>query len=287
MGLWHRVRTVRPSLWLLLAVVCSASACSKGCTSSRSAAASYSYLVLPSGRMFRVLRTTSAVNEENQKVGTLVSYVGEAPEPARIETDADALAAALAPEREAAGEKTLIIGANFGADPRRDSPTASQESVYNLVGGRWLRAPGDAAQAKGLEGLREAPPPEDALFPYEPKTVEAAGSAAANWLALLDAGAPEAALSAMTDSFRAQVGAAPGQWQQVLQRRTGLGQSRAELYRQQSRTSSMPTPPSGITAVQYLSRTPNGNRVLERVTLVCEATGCKVAGYTYHPIHGG
>jgi hypothetical protein len=238
--------------------------------------------------MFPVLRTTSAVNEEHQKVGTLVSYVGEAPEPSRIEADAAALVAALAPERDAAGEKTLIIEADFGVDFRREaSPTASYSTVYNLAGGHWLRAPEQTGEAKGLEGVRETPPPEDALFPYAPKTVEAAGSAAANWLALLDAGAPEAALAAMTDSFRAQIGAAPAQWQQVVQRRAGLGKSRAELYRQQSRTTSLPTPPSGITAVQYLSRTPNGSRVLERVTLVCEAAGCKVAGYTFHPIHGG
>lgn len=275
-------------LAVLFLALLSASACSKACAPGRTSSGTYSYLVVPSGPMFRLLRTSPAVNEQHQKVGTLVLYAGESPEVSRLQTEAEALAVALTPEREAAGEETLIIEVRFGVDPRRDtSPAATYQTVFNHTGGHWVRAPAEASDAKVLEGLAEAPPREDGEFPFEPKTVEAAAKAAANWLALLDAGAADAALSEMTDSFRAQLSGAPAQWQHVLARRAGLGQSRRELYRQQSRPTNLATPPTGITAVQYLSRTPNGARVLERVTLVCEATGCKVTGYTWNPLRGG
>jgi hypothetical protein len=275
-------------LAVLFLALLSASACSKACAPGRTSSGTYSYLVVPSGRIFRLLRTSAAVNEEHQKVGTLVSYAGETPELLRIQPEAEALAVALTPEREAAGEGTLIIEVRFGADPRRDtSPTATYHTVFNHAGGHWVRAPAEASDAQVLEGLAEAPPREDVEFPFEPKTVEAAAKAAANWLALLDAGAADAALSAMTDSFRAQLSVAAAQWQYVLKRRAGLGESRTELYRQQSWPTTLATPQSGVTAVQYLARTPNGARVLERVTLVCESTGCKVTGYTLKPLRGG
>jgi hypothetical protein len=94
---WHTLPGVRFPLALLFLAFFSASACSKAC--GRNPSGSYSYLVLPSGHMFRVLRTGSAVNEEQQKVGTILSYAGETPELSRVEADADALAAALAPEK--------------------------------------------------------------------------------------------------------------------------------------------------------------------------------------------
>jgi Protein of unknown function (DUF4019) len=277
---------MRLRLEILFLALFSTSACSKAC--GRSSASTYSNLVLPTGHMFRLLRTSAAVNEEHQKVGTFVLYAGEGPELSRIQTEAEALAVALTPEREAAGEGRLIIGVRFGVDPRRDSsPAATYHTVFNHTGGHWVRAPVEASDTQALEGLREAPPREDGQFPFEPKTVEAAAKAAADWLALLDAGAADAALSTMTDSFRAQLTAAPAEWQHVLKRRAGLGESRRELYRQQSWPTTLATPQSGVTAVQYLSRTPNGARVLERVTLVCESTGCKVTGYTLKPLRGG
>jgi Protein of unknown function (DUF4019) len=275
-------------LAVLVLTLVSASACSKACAPGRTSSGTYSYLVVPSGRTFRLLRTSPAVNEEHQKVGAVVSYAGESPELSRIQTEAEALAVALTPEREAAGEGTLIIGVRFGVDARRDtSPAATYHTVFNRAGGHWVRAPAEASEAKVLEGLAEAPPREEVEFAFEPKTVEAAAKAAANWLALLDAGAADAALSEMTDSFRAQLSVAPAQWHHVLQRRAGLGESRRELYRQQSWPTTLATPRSGVTAVQYLSRTANGARVLERVTLVCESTGCKVTGYTLKPLRGG
>jgi hypothetical protein len=280
---------MRFPLWLLFFLLLSLSGCSKACAPGHggNSSGSYSYLVIPSGRMFRVLSTRAALNEEHQKLGTMVFYAGDSPELSHIETDADSLAAALGPEKEANGEKTLIVGVNLAVDAHREfAPSDSLNTVFNLLGGQWLRAPRQASDAKVLEGVGRATPPEDALFPYAPKTVEEAARAASNWLALLDAGAPDAALAEMTDAFRSQVSLAPGQWQQVIQRRNGLGRNRVELYRQQSRPTNMATPASGVTAIEYLNRAANGARVLERVTMLCEATGCKVAGYTFQPIRG-
>lgn len=272
---------------LLCIFLLAAGGCSKGCTpgpARPSPTLGYSYLVTPSGRMYRLLKIGPAVTAEN---ATMLFYAGDTPEVARIESDAEALVAALGPEREAAGDRNLIVRVNVGFDARRDfSPAASYDVAFRLTGGQWLKIPSGPAAASNFSVDGSPTPPEDVVFPFDPKTMEAAAAAAANWLALLDAGAEEAALSGMTDSFRGQVEKAKDQWRGVVQRRGGLSQSRVELYRQQSRATNL-SAPNGITALEYLARTPSGARLLERVTVVCDASGCKVAGYTFQPIRGG
>jgi hypothetical protein len=269
----------------------SAAACSKACAPAPARGAAsfgYSYLVTPSGRMFRILKFSPATNSEHQQVGTMVLYAGETAEIARIEADAGVLVAALGPEIEAAKEKTLFIRVDVGFDPRKEfSPTASYDVGFRLTGvGQWSRILAQAGEARAFNVTGSTTPVEDVSFPFDRKTTEAAAHAAANWLALLDAHAPDAALAEMTESFRAQVNQAPGQWNEVVHRRAGLSGSRVELYRRQSRPTNIAAPPSGITAIESESKDPSGTRLLERVTVLCESTGCKVAGYTFQPIRG-
>ena len=174
----------------------------------------------------------------------------------------------------------------LASTPVGTSPAASHQTVFNHAGGHWVRAPGDAAQAKGLEGLAEAPPREDVLVPLRAEDGGGRRQAAANWLALLDAGAADAALSEMTDSFRAQLTAAPAQWQHVLQRRAGLGKAGG------SSTGSRAGPP---TWRRLPAASPPCNTSLARRMgpgagardACARPTGCKVTGYTCHPLHSG
>jgi hypothetical protein len=269
-----------------------AAACSKACTpapAGGTGSLGYSYLVTPSGRMFRILKTGPATNAEHQRIGTMVLYAGDTAEIARIEADAAALVAALGPEMEAGGEKSLLIRVDVGFDPRKEfSPAASYDVGFRLTGvGQWSRIPLRPGEARAFKVEGPMAPVEDAAFPFDRPVTEAATRAAANWLALLDARAPDAALADMTQTFRAQVSQTPVQWREVVQRRAGLAGSRVELYRRQSRPTNIAAPNSGITAVESLSKDASGGRLLERVTLLCETAGCKVAGYTFQPIHGG
>src|SRR5512133_447195 len=76
----------------------------------------YSYLVTPSGRMFRVLKAGPIIGGEGKKIGTMVSYAGETREVAHIVSDAEQIAAALGPEMELSGETAVIVQANVGYD---------------------------------------------------------------------------------------------------------------------------------------------------------------------------
>ena len=289
---WHTLSGMRVRLAVVSVLTLSAAACSKACAPSSAGAGrpvGYSYLVTPSGRMFRLLKTGPATNAEHQKVGMLVLYAGESAEIPRIQADAEALVAALGPEMEAAGETELLIRVVVGFDPRKEfSPTSSYDVAFKLTSaGQWSRIPTRPGEARAFDGVGATAPVEDATFPFDRKATEAAARAAGNWLALLDARAPEAALAEMTEAFRAQVAQAPAQWDEVTSRRDGLSGSRVELYRRQSRPTNIAAPASGITAVEYLAKGPTGARLLERVTLLCESTGCKAAGYTFAPVPGG
>jgi hypothetical protein len=281
---------MRFGLGLLSLVVLSG--CSKACAPGTSAAtqpSTYSYLVTPSGGMFRLLKTGPFFGAEHQRLGTMVFYAGTTREIARIEADAEALVAALGPELQAAGERALTVGVNVGYDPQKAfSRAASYNVVFALADGRWirvLRKPEDSQELAGGGGA--ANPPDDPSFPYDLAMTQAGATAAANWLALLDSGAQDDALLGMTEAFRSQVTLAPGQWREVLERRKGLSRTRTVLYRMQTRPMNLPTPRSSVVTLEYEAHAEAGARVLERVAMLCEPTGCKTAGYVFQPISGG
>lgn len=277
---------VRVGLGCLLAL----SACSRACapSSTEGLSGTYSYLVTPSGEMFRLLKTGPFYGAQHEKLGTLVFYAGSTREVNRIETDAETLVAALGPEIQAAGEKALMVGVNVGYDPRK---AFSREDSYNvafaLVDGQWMRAVRKGDGPPELSGGGTATPPEDPLFPFDAQRTQAGAVAAAQWLSLLDAQDSDAAVAGMTDTFRSQVTQAPGPWQTVLKRRKGLAPGRKELYRMQTRPASLTTPNSSVINVTYEARGQGGARVLERVAMVCDAKGCQSAGYGFQPIPVG
>jgi hypothetical protein len=286
-ALWPRVTRMRVPVGLgcLLAL----SACSMGCAPSGTEGLSgtYSYLVTPSGEMFRLLKTGPFYGDQHEKLGTLVFYAGATREVNRIETDAETLVAALGPEIQAAGEKALMVGVNVGYDPRKTfSASDSYNVLFALAEGRWIRVvrKGDGPP---LSGEGPTTPPEDPLFPFDAQRTQAGAVAAAQWLSLLDAQDSDAAVAGMTDTFRSQVTQAPGPWQTVLQRRKGLAPGRKELYRMQTRPASLTTPNSSVVNVTYEARGQGGARVLERVAMVCDAKGCQSAGYGFQPIPVG
>jgi hypothetical protein len=276
-----------------LALVClvALSACSKGCAPAVSGETqgTYSYVVTPSGEMFRLLKTGPFFGAQHEKLGTMVFYAGTTRDIARIEADAETLVAAVGPEIQATGEKGLIVGVNVGYDPRKTfSRSDSYNVVFALADGRWIRIlrKGDGPSELG-SASSPAAPPDDPVFPYDASVTQAGASGAASWLALLDTGATDAAVAAMTETFRDQVTQSAAQWRGVLERRKGLAPGRTELYRMQARPANVPTPSSSVVSVQYEGHTQTGARVLERVAMLCEPKGCQPAGYVFQRIPGG
>jgi hypothetical protein len=277
---------VRVGLGCLLAL----SACSRGCapSSPEGLSATYSYLVTPSGEMFRLLKTGPFYGAQHEKLGTMVFYAGATREVKRIETDAETLVAALGPEMQAAGEKALMVGVNVGYDPRKAfSQSDSYNVLFALADGRWIRVVRKGDGPQELSGGGTTTPPEDPLFPFDAERTKAGAVAAAQWVALLDAQDGDAAVAAMTDTFRGQVTQAPGPWQTVLARRKGLAPGRKELYRMQTRPASLTTPNSSVVTVAYETPSQGGGRVLERVAMVCDPKGCQSAGYGFQPVPAG
>lgn len=246
----------------------------------------YSYLVTPSGHMYRVLKAGPVIVGEGKKLGTMVSYAGETREVARIGSDAEEIVAALAPEMELGGETSIIVQANVGYDPRKMiSKSVSYNTVFERKDGRWGRLPPKAGEPKELDGIDGSPkPPDDPSFPFDAAKMKGAADAAAKWVALIDAGNVDASVAAMSETFRSQV--SPGQWRGLVSQRSGLaaGAKRVELYRMQTRNGNVPMPPGGAAVVQYEVRSAQGGRFIERVMLLNEKDGWRPAGYAFQPV---
>jgi hypothetical protein len=215
----------------------------------------------------------------------MVSYAGETPKIATITTDAEEIVAALGSEMEAAGETALIVQANVGYDPRK---TISRSKVYNVVferhGARWVRLPPKAADPEVLDGIAAAwSPPNDPSFPFDGEKAKAAADAAVKWVALIDSGDVNASVAAMSDAFRSQV--PPDAWRGLVAQRSTIGfASRVERYRMQTRNGNVPIPPGGAAVVLYEVRLAHGGRFMERVMLLNEKDGWRVAGYAVQPL---
>ncbi|HET8541431.1 MAG TPA: DUF4019 domain-containing protein [Anaeromyxobacter sp.] len=273
---------------VVVACVLVAAACSRGPDRGAFPGGGYSYLVTPSGRMFRLLRTGPMIGAEGKRLGAVVSYAGDTREVARITSDADEIVGALGPEMEASGEPAIIVQANLGWDPRK---TISTSVLYGVVferrEDRWARLPPKPGQPAEVEGVAASPgPPDDPSFPFDPAAARDAAQAAARWVALLDASDADGSLAATTPSFRVQLEAELDTWRSLVAQRGRLGAAggRVELYRMLTRNASVPVPAGGAVIVQYELRPPQGGRFLERVILLPERQGWRPAGYSFRPL---
>jgi hypothetical protein len=265
---------------LLLALLLAA------CSRNGDAVPLYSYLVTPSGHMYRVVKTGPVMGAQGKKLGTMVSYAAETREVARLAAEAEELAAALAPEMALGGETSVIVQATVGHDPRKlISKSVSYSTVFERKDGSWKRLPPKAGEPQMLGGGdASSKPPDDASFPYDAATLKGASEAAAKWVALVDAGNVDASITATSKAFFAQV--SEGQWRGFVTQGRALpeGSKRVELYRMHTRSGSVPMPPGGGAVVQYEVRPPQGGRFLERVMLLNEKDGWRPAGYALQPI---
>jgi hypothetical protein len=246
----------------------------------------YSYLVTPSGHMYRSLRAGPLIGAEGKKLGTMWSYAGETPEIGKIVSDSEEIVAALAPEMDLAGETSFIVQANVGYDPRKMiSRSVTYNTVFERKDGRWVRLPPKAGEPNELHGVDESPnPPDDPSFPFDAAKMQGAADAAARWVMLLDEGNLDASVAGMTETFRSQI--STDRWRGLVTQRSGLavGAKRVELYRLQTRNGNVPMPPGGFAIVQFEFRTRTGSRFIERVTLLNEKDGWRPAGYAFQPI---
>lgn len=249
----------------------------------------YSYLVTPSGHMYRVLQAGPMIGGEGKQIATVVAYAGETREIARIGSDAEEIVAALAPEMELGGETSIIVQANVGYDPRKMiSKSVSYNTVFERRNGRWRRLSPKDGEPKELDGVDGSPrPPDDPSFPFAAAKMKGAADAAAKWLALIDAGKVDASLAAMSETSRSRV--SPDQWRALVTERSGLaaGARRVELYRMQTRNGNVPMPPGGGAVVQYDVRSAQGGRFVERVTLLNEKDGWRPVGYAFQSLPAG
>jgi hypothetical protein len=240
----------------------------------------YSYVVIPAGRMFRILKAGQVIRGAGTSLGAQVSYVSETAKPQEIVRDAESLVAAFGPEMQLAGETALRVEVHWAHDP-----PAAPKLTFALKEGQWSRTSELPAVALG-EGVMAA----DAVFPYEALKLRAAAAAAAHWIELLDSGAIEASVGGMNEEFRGQIRAAPERWLSVLQQRAGLGapEQRQELYRMQTPNRVRTASPGDTALLEYEFDGVNGSRVLERIVMVFEGAdrGWRTAGYVFAPIAG-
>jgi len=191
----------------------------------------YSYLVTPSGHIFRILQTGPIIGGEGKKIGTAVSYAAETRQVARLVRDAEELVTALGPELELSGETAVVVQAQVGYDPRKMISTHVTYMVpFERNQGRWKRSPPRKDDPKELDGVDDSPEsPEDPSFPYDRAKMNAAASAAAKWLALLDAGDGDASVAAMSQGFRSQMENSMDRWRGRLAERRKPGASGKRL----------------------------------------------------------
>jgi hypothetical protein len=279
---------------MTLRAVVACAALLAGCTRSTDAASplpggGYTYLVTPAGRMYRLLKAGPVIGAGGKKLGTMVSYAGEAREVARIRADAEELVAALGPEMEVGGETAIIIQAHVGYDPRKIiSSSLTYSAVFERKDGRWVGRSPKAGEPKELEDVAESPrPPEDPSFPFDAPRMKDAAEAAARFVALIDAGDGDASMAVMSETYRSQI--SREQWRGLVARRSGvaIGAQRVPLYWMQTRNASVPMPSDRGAAIQYEVRSAQGGRFVERVTLFDEKDGWRPAGYAFQAVPRG
>jgi hypothetical protein len=239
-------------LRLLFVALLAAAACKSVAPASAQAlpGGGYSYLVVPSGEMFRILAVGPLVGAAGKKLSTMIKYAGEKREIDKITADAELLVAAMGPEMEASGETAATLSADVGYDPR---PAFNQSQSFNVVfelhDGRWNRFP-LKEEAKDLEvDAAKVTPPADPSFVFDRAMAKAGADAAEKFLTLVDQGKTTASLDQMTSTFRAQ---AMPMWADLVNKVVKLGPgARVELYRLQSRKGNIDLPPGSAVSIQY------------------------------------
>lgn len=247
--------------------------------------AGYSYLLSPSGRMFRIVQVGPVIGGAGKKIATMISYAGDTREVVRIVADAEKIIGALGPEMEFAGESSVIVQAVVGNDPSKLlSSSVSFNVVYDLRDGNWVRSPPKKEEPKEIGGPdMVTQPPDHPSFPYEPAKVAAAEEAAVKWVALLDAGDSAAAVAGMTEAFRGQLKNSMDRWSALMgQRGAAASSKRVQLYGMQVRGG--PQLPAGSAVlVQFELKHAKGGHSLEQVMMVNEGASWRPAGYGFRP----
>jgi hypothetical protein len=242
----------------------------------------YTYLVAPSGHMFRVISIGPAWVEADKHATIIVTYAADSPEVATILREAGEIAAVLGPQLQAKGHSRFTVLAKFGWNPRE---TFSTSVVYGVVfemhDGRWVRKPPkekDPEKIKEAEGLERSP--EDPAFPFDRARIDAAARAAASWMKLLDEGSGDTVLASTSRAFRTQIGGSIDRWHALIAKRnTGCAVGeRLELNRMQTRMGADPMTADGVVLVHYELGRAKGGRCIEQVALVNENGAWRLAG---------
>ncbi len=251
----------------------------------------YDYLVTPGNQVFRVLKAGPVTRGSGGAVGNVISYIAQTPAPSVLAQDAEQLVAALGPEMELTGDRSVAVEALLGYESRSAGPHLIETSrSFKAEGDRWVKSAETEGEADARSALLSPTRLEDdASFPYHSASLAGAAAAAIKWIGLLDTDTHEADAIARTGvdpSFRAQVEASKQGWRSLLQQRRNLDLpgERRELYRMQTRPRNFKKTDVETALIQYESKTDAG-RVLERFMMATDASGAwLVSGYLFEPI---
>jgi hypothetical protein len=265
---------------IAIALVCALLACSK--EDSSGTRETYDYVVTPAGQRFRVIGAGPILRGANTRIGMRITYVAQALTKAELLAHADALVAALGPELQLFGDKTLTVRARIGvASVALDSENAKFDLEYRLGPSGFQRA--DAGTSP--PALADTNVLDDPTFPFQAEQLTAAALISSRWIAHLDEDDMDAIRPQVAPGFREQI-MDDGQLAALLARRyaAGLPGTRRELYRMQQRITDKPRPPGADALIVYECRSPRRPRVLERLELARDADAWKITSYAFQPL---
>jgi hypothetical protein len=275
------------TLLVLLATLWSACAPEPPSAASVTSLNDYSHVVTAAGRRFRVIRTGPVVRGAGSTVGLMISYLGESRVLDDLVRDSDELVRALGPELELTGEKQLVVRAEWQVASKAEKPRiAPFDVLFKLKSAGWQRVQPD--EDTPVPGSSRLPPLNDTAYPFNEAKLTAAGSAAQDFLALLDAGEIEQVVGVMSLAFRAEIADKRERFIAVLEQRQTLGIPgvRRELYRMLTRDRHVAQTAPEAVLIQFECQPVQGARILERMVLAPDGTGFRIAGYAFQPIPG-
>jgi hypothetical protein len=242
----------------------------------------YDYLVTPTGQRFRIIGAGPIMRGANTRIGMRITYVGQALTKAELLAHADALAAALGPELQLFGDKTLTVRARIGpASVSLESEKAKFDLAYRLGPNGFQRADTGTTPP----ALADTDVPDDPQFPFQAPQLTAAATMSSRWLSFLDQDDMDAIRPQVAREFRAQI-VDDGQLGALLARRdaAGLPGTRRELYRMQQRILDKPRAPGDDALIVYECRRPRQPRVIERLELARDSDAWKITSYAFQPL---
>lgn len=269
------------SWWLALLLSCLA-ACSAD--EQRDVRETYDYLVMPSGKRYRVIVSGPILRGINTQIGLRISYVAQSRDEAGLEADAAQLVSVLGPELQLAGEDELHVRARLGPPTLAlDAGGTYFDVDYHLGDDGFIRVPAVTKKRPKVTRIM----PDDPTFPYREAKLKAAAAASAKWLSLLDRGGDLKAIRApLTPQFR-KAAADDGQFRELLAQRAnaGLPGVRRELYRMQQRSTKAGREPGDDVLIVYVCESPGRARVLERLVLANDDYDqWQIVSYAFQPI---